>query len=522
MVAIAVTAQIGLFMLSGVRAYVGAEGLWSKAQKDAVNWLHRYAESRDEAAYQAYESAIQVPLGDRMAREELEKPKFHLEVVQRGFILGRNHPDDVRNMALLFRYFHRVRYLRKAIAIWKRGDAEISALVEAGHRLHAAVQAGAEREALAPILAEIDAVNARVTPLEDDYSFTLGEAARWTRGLVLQLVVGAAGLLLLSSALVVRRLGREIAQSEERYRSVTETVTDGILSIDERGRILFANSAAARIFGRPAARLVGASFEDLLPEEHREEPGSVLRRCLESAASPDSTAAVRLRARHQDGREIPLEVSFAQEREGRPRVFTGIVRDITLRAQEEAQIQRLAYHDALTDLPNRSLFQDRLTQALSRARRRDEKIAVMFLDLDDFKIINDSFGHARGDEVLREVGGRLKSDLRGQDTAARMGGDEFIVFLPELEDARAAALAAGKILDTIARPIELEGKSVTVTVTTSIGISLFPADGTDPETLVRNADIAMYRAKEHGDSTFEFYNPEHRRPVAVDQVERKR
>ena len=144
----------------------------------------------------------------------------------------------------------------------------------------------------------------------------------------------------------------------------------------------------------------------------------------------------------------------------------------------------------------------------------------MFLDLDDFKIINDSFGHARGDEVLREVGGRLKSDLRGQDTAARMGGDEFIVFLPELEDARAAALAAEKILGTIARPIGLEGK--TVTVTASIGISLFPADGEDPETLVRNADIAMYRAKEHGDSTFEFYSPEHHRLVAVDKVERKR
>ncbi len=519
-ITIAVTTHVGLSMLSGVRAYVGGEGLWSKAQKDAVNWLHRYAESRDEAAYRAYRASIQVPLGDRMAREELEKPQFDFEVVRRGFILGRNHPDDVRNMALLFRYFRRVRYMQRAIAIWERGDMEISALVEAGQRLHAAVQAGAAREALTPILAEIDAVNSRVTPLEDDFSFTLGEAARWAKGLVLELVVGAAALLLLLSAVVVQRLGREIATSEKRYRSVTETVTDGILSIDERGRILLANSAAARIFGRPAARLVGANFEDLLPEELLEEPGSVLRRCLESAGSQDSTAAVRLRAIHQDGHEIPLEVSFAEEREGRRRVFTGIVRDITLRTQEEEQIQRLAYHDALTGLPNRALFQDRLTQALSRARRRDEKIAVMFLDLDDFKIINDSFGHARGDEVLREVGGRLKSDLRGQDTAARMGGDEFIVFLPELEDVQAAALAAEKILGTIARPIGLEGK--TVTVTASIGISLFPADGADPETLVRNADIAMYRAKEHGDSTFEFYSPEHHRLVAVDKVERKR
>lgn len=509
-VAIAVTAQLGFFLLSGVRAYVGGEGLWSKAQKDAVNWLHRYAESRDEAAYRAYWAAIQVPLGDRTAREELEKAQFDFEVVRRGFILGRNHPDDIRSLVLLFRRFRRAGSMQKAISIWERGDVEISALVAAGQRLHAAVEAGVAREALAPILAEIDAINARVTPLEDEFSFTLGEAARWAKGLVLELVVAAALLLLLSSALVLRKLGREIAASEERYRSVTETVTEGILSIDAGGRILFANSAAARIFGRPAARLVGTGFEDLVPERLREEPGAVLRRCL---GGDGSHAAVRLRARHWDGHEIPLEVSFAEGREGRRPIFTGIVRDITLRMREEEQIERLAYHDALTGLPNRALFNDRLNQALLRGQRRDEKIAVMFLDVDDFKMINDSLGHARGDEVLREVGERLRFGLRGQDTAARVGGDEFTVLLPELEGAHAAARVAEKILDTIARPMELDGKGVTVTA--SIGISLFPADGTDLETLIRNADIAMYRAKEGGKRTFAFYSTETHRSVVA-------
>jgi diguanylate cyclase (GGDEF)-like protein/PAS domain S-box-containing protein len=518
-VAIAVIAQAGLSILSGARAYVGCEGLWSKAQKDAVNWLHRYAESRDEAAYRAYLAAIQVPLGDRMAREELEKPHFNFEVVRRGFVLGRNHPDDVRNMALLFRDFRRVGSMQKAIAIWERGDVEISALVAAGQRLHTAVQAGVAPGGLTPILAEIDAVNARVTPLEDDFSFTLGEAARWAKGLVLSLVVAAAVLLFLLSAFVSRKLSREIAVSEQRYRSVTETATDGILSVDEHGRILFANSAAGRIFGHSVNRLVGTSFEDLLPERLREEPGSVLRRCLAKDLSNDPAAAVRLHARHQDGHEIPLEVSFGEEGGGRHRVYTGIVRDITLRLQAEEQIAHLAYHDPLTGLPNRTLFNDRLDQALSRARRRDEKIAVMYLDLDKFKLINDSLGHSRGDAVLREVGGRLKSSLRGQDTAARMGGDEFIVFLPEVSDTDAAARVAGKILDAIARPITLEGQSPAVTA--SMGISIFPTDGTDLETLVRNADIAMYRAKEHGSNTFEFFTAEmNRELLARHDVER--
>lgn len=506
MAGIAILSQTALSLLSGVRAYVGGEGLWSKAQKDAVHWIHRYAESRDEAAFDAYRAAIAVPLGDRVAREELEKPIPDLAVVRRGFVQGRNHPEDVDNLIWLFRDFQWVGYMEKAIAIWARGDAEISRLVAASERLHHAIRSGVSPEAVAPILAEIDAVNARVAPLEDQFSFTLGEAARWARGLAMLFIVGAVTLLFFLGAIVVRRLVREIAASEERYRTVTETATDGILSTDEHGRILFVNAAAARIFGYAPDRMIGENVATLVPERLRLEQESFVRRYLAAPEAGHPGSGHRLFGRDRDGQEIPLEVTLGESRDSRGRVFTGIVRDITARLQTEQQIERLAYQDLLTGLPNRALFDDRLRQALAHAQREGERVALLFLDLDDFKVINDSLGHTLGDGVLREVSRRLADCLRARDTAARLGGDEFIILLPQADDSASVALVAEKILDRLAAPIELQGQ--TLFVTASIGVSLFPADGQDPEALLRNADMAMYRAKEQGSNSYEFFTPE--------------
>ena len=520
---IAILSQTALELLSGMRAYVGGEGLWSKAQKEAVHWIHRYADTRDEAAYRAYRAAIAVPLGDRLAREELQKAIPDLAVVRRGFLQGRNHPEDLDNMIWLFRDFQWVGYLRKAVSIWTQGDREISQLVDAGERLHRAIQDGAPAEDLAPILEEIDAVNARVTPLEDQFSFTLGEAARWARGLAMLFIVGAATLLFVLGAMVVQRLVREIAASEERYRTVTETATDGIVSIDEQGRILFFNAAAARIFGYAPDRMVGESLVELVPDTDRDESGSGLRRLLAEVESGQGGSVHRVVGRDADGREMPLEMTFGESRGGAGRVFTGIVRDITARIQTERQIERLAYEDLLTGLPNRALFHDRLQQALANAQRESERVALLFLDLDDFKIINDSLGHTLGDEVLREVSRRLSGCLRARDTAARLGGDEFIVLLPQVQESASIALVAQKILDEISSPIEIHGQ--TLFVTASVGVSLFPEDGRDRETLLRNADMAMYRAKEHGSNTYEFFTPEMnerlRAHYALDQALRR-
>ena len=176
---------------------------------------------------------------------------------------------------------------------------------------------------------------------------------------------------------------------------------------------------------------------------------------------------------------------------------------MTERKRAEEQIKELAYHDALTGLPNRLLFNDRLSVAVAQAHRSASRLAILFLDLDRFKVINDSLGHSLGDRLLQEVAERLQAGVRQGDTVARLGGDEFILLLPGIGRAEDAAKVAEKILETLKFPVRLEDRELFVTA--SIGISLYPEDGFDVESLIKNADTAMYRAKEQGRDNFQLY-----------------
>jgi diguanylate cyclase (GGDEF)-like protein/PAS domain S-box-containing protein len=201
-----------------------------------------------------------------------------------------------------------------------------------------------------------------------------------------------------------------------------------------------------------------------------------------------------------------LSIAAVKDNEGNLSHYIGIFSDITSEKESEERLEHLAHYDQLTGLPNRILFNDRLKQALTLARRARNKVAVMFLDLDGFKPINDRLGHAAGDELLAQVAKRLSQCLRKSDTVARFGGDEFTIVLPEISDQESVVKIARKIIKEIAIPYNLDGNEAGIT--TSLGISIYPTDGNQPHTLVQKADNAMYHAKRHGKNHHEFYSGE--------------
>jgi diguanylate cyclase (GGDEF)-like protein len=198
-----------------------------------------------------------------------------------------------------------------------------------------------------------------------------------------------------------------------------------------------------------------------------------------------------------------LSIAAVRDEEGNISHYIGIFSDITSEKENEERLHYLAHYDQLTNLPNRILFTDRLKHALAMARRARNQVAVMFLDLDGFKAINDSLGHTTGDKLLRLVAERLTDCLRESDTVARFGGDEFTIVLPAIDDEESVAKIARKITEEVARPYLIN--SHRASVTTSIGISLYPADGQQAHTLIQKADKAMYHAKRHGKNHHEFY-----------------
>jgi diguanylate cyclase (GGDEF)-like protein len=210
-----------------------------------------------------------------------------------------------------------------------------------------------------------------------------------------------------------------------------------------------------------------------------------------------------LRIIRKDGQERWLDFCASTIEYGGKVAMLGAAFDITDRKRADEQIRNLAYHDTLTGLPNRLLFRDRLSIAVAQAHRSRQKLAVLFIDLDRFKLINDSLGHALGDRVLQTVSARLQASVREGDTVARVGGDEFVLILPGVERPLQIARVAEKICDALKEPLVLEGHELFVT--TSVGISVYPDDGEDAEALLKNADTAMYRAKEQGRNRYQLF-----------------
>ena len=378
-------ANVSFGLLSAMRAYVGGESLWSKAQKDAVFHLQKYATGHDAVELREFRADIAVPLGDHEARVEMDKSDPDMRIVRQGFIRGGNHPDDVDGMFNLYRRFYWVSYLQKATRAWSAGDNYIIQLDEAATRLQRTIESPAPSAAqIQALLVEISVINENLTPIENEFVDSLSEASRsifqWLQAVML---AATPGLLILATALSTRIL-------QQRRRA-----------------------------------------DDL--------------------------------------------------------------------------VRHIAFHDDLTSLPNRLMLIQRLDQALSRHRRAGSRLAILNIDLDRFKVINDSLGRAVGDVLLRQVAERLQSQSREGDTVARIGGDEFVVLVENPDNLKDISACAQRLVEQLSTPYLLCDTDCHVTL--SIGISVFPSDGSDSQALMKAADVAKFRAKQMGRNNYQYYLP---------------
>jgi diguanylate cyclase (GGDEF)-like protein/PAS domain S-box-containing protein len=297
-----------------------------------------------------------------------------------------------------------------------------------------------------------------------------------------------------------KQMEEALRESEERFRLLVEHSKDAFFLHGLDGKIIDVNQHAGDSLGYTREELLDLSVQDIdqrfITDKHKEKWKKMV---------PGEPLTVEGVHRRKDGTTFPVEVRLGVLESGGRRLILGLVRDITERVRAEETIRKLAYHDSLTGLPNRVLFANRLNRAMAQAHHNQSRFAVMSLDLDRFKDINDTHGHSVGDQLLDRVGKRLTGLLRKNDTVSRTGGDEFFLLLPEIAHAKDAHTIAQKVLGAFREPFVLDNHELTIT--TSIGVTMYPHDGEDADALLKHADIALYQAKQKGRNNYQHYTP---------------
>jgi len=296
--------------------------------------------------------------------------------------------------------------------------------------------------------------------------------------------------------------------------AIMNAAAEGIITIDERGVIQSFNRAAENMFGYTVKEAIGTNVSMLMPEPRAREHDTYLANYLRTGQAKVIGKVREMTALRKDGTAFPIELNVTELKLGGERSFTGMIHDITERKLAEAHLRHIAGHDTLTGLPNRMLFYDRLRQAMAMARRERHELALLYLDLDRFKAVNDTWGHDAGDELLKAVAARIRRLVRESDTVARIGGDEFTVLLPKITSREDTAKSTQKIIEALSARFQLhlagQGSQREVSIGVSVGIAVYPGDAGDIDGLIKAADTAMYDAKQTGNA-FRFY--EH--PVVV-------
>ena len=607
--------------LDGVRAYVRGEGIWAKAQKDAVLHLSHFSYRGAPSDYTNFQQALEVIHGDTQARLALSANPPDLSTAEQAFLRGQNHPQDVDALIWFFLNFQQLPQLREAIAIWQQTDQKVAELEALGADFQRLFQQDTvDPHQLNQLRHRLTQLNGQLLELENQFSTTLGKGAHWANNTILLLSIASTlvfvGLALLISYRLLHSIStteQQLRFREERYHSLYHANTLGIISWRHNGEVIDANDYFLQMLGYQRSDLEAGriNWRELTPPEYihldeqalaqlsqqgRCEPfekayrhkeghlvpiyigGALLHGAelqgiafvVDQSERKQAEAQIRLLAkvfsashdgvmitdpqmrilevndalcrmtgytreqlkgtvpralqsayltpeqyrdmlnsiylhghwqgdivdRNQSGEIMPLHISLSAVKDdsGRTSHYVAIAADISQRQAREAQLRHIAEHDTLTGLPNRVLFNDRAEQMIRRATRQHSQFALVFIDLNDFKQVNDRYGHMLGDKLLQIVANRLAKAIRVSDTVTRLGGDEFVLLL---EDVTAPQLEAmlDKIRSQVCTPCDINGYPLNISV--SMGASIFPEHGHSIDALMHYADLAMYAVKKH-------------------------
>ena len=503
--------HVGFQALSGARAYVHGESQWAKAQKQSVISLLEYALEGSEKSYQDHLDALAVIYGDRRARLTLDSMNPDFDIAREGFLDGRNHPDDIELMIRLFRYGRNLESFEQAVNAWAQADVLIDRLVLESEQLRDSMtgeepDGAAVRQHVTRIL-EIDR---QLTEQEDFFSGQIGQLSKqlervfsFATALTALMLIATATLLSLRLLRRAERYERALRESEERYRALADQPEIGIWQTNAQGLIRYLNPAMRFMLGlTPDEPVEGTRIDQFIADSHLAQVRADRETRARGFPTTNELQIISVSGEH---REVLTHGAPVIVDEGILRGHVGTCLDITERKKAEEQLRYQAFYDSLTGLPNRQLFLDRLAVSLKRARRDKTQIAVFFIDLDRFKIVNDSLGHASGDKLLRQAARRLKAAVRERDTLARFGGDEFGMLLEDVESAEEAQEPARRVIEALKADFSVRG--VTARIGASIGIALSTEDD-EPADLLRYADIAMYVAKRSGGGNWHVFDPD--------------
>ncbi|WP_439884582.1 EAL domain-containing protein [Pseudomonas syringae] len=504
---------VSLYTMSAVRSYVVGESLWSKGQKDAIHYLGLYANWHEESDYLKYQEAFAVPQGGHALREALNRPVPSLSDARAGILQGGNHPDDAAGIIWMYLNFRDFSFMKTAIEHWTVGDSYLMQLNTLAGEIHDRVRAGNVTPAeVEQWRTRIKAINEGVAPAAKAFSDALGEGSRFILKLLVVINLVTAFVLILLAfwrvrkLIAQRRLFADAWQLErERAQITLESIGDGVITTDVKGAIVYMNPAAEGLTHWKNAQANGlplAALFNLLDENDQRDSSTLIDHILDGklkGGSANSKLIQRL-----DGSTVSVALV------GSPIYTEGVVsgavlvlHDMTQERQYIANLSWQAAHDALTGLVNRSEFEYRLQQVLNVAHSEPGSHCLMFLDLDQFKLVNDTSGHAAGDELLRHICKALPQGLRDGDTLARLGGDEFGVLLADCSADRAHEIAEN--LRQIVQNLHFMWKGRPFVTTVSIGLVHLGDAPTTLEASLCAADMACYMAKEKGRNRVQVY-----------------